>query len=181
VNVRLGAAKALVAIGAPAVPALLECLKRLPEDAKIQAAHVIGAAGDARAIGPMCDLLQEGHWLVRRAAASGLEQIARRHSDPELRAALPVLRRLGAAWKPMPEELRKAYVDAINRIELATARVRSSPLPAAAPASDSESLPLPSDSAANDGNFDNPVWKDESEGTSWLHRLRSLLRGDPDI
>ena len=74
-GIRWKAAEALGKIGAPAVPALVGALKNPDEDIRWKAAIVLGEIGDARAVGPLVDLLGDQDRFVRSRAGYALGMI----------------------------------------------------------------------------------------------------------
>ncbi|MGV3720480.1 MAG: HEAT repeat domain-containing protein [Actinomycetota bacterium] len=182
-NVRKNAAKALGEIGAPAAPELAARLTRLPPDSAISAAALLGSAGDERCIAPLCELLAQGQFPVRLAAANSLGQLARRCRAPELRAAIPELKRLASPWRPVPDVLQERCAATLRLIETATAGIQSVPRPAGAPHATSSHLPRPADASDPDRFTLPPLPELEREpvaapaGSPLLRRLRSLLRG----
>ncbi len=74
-GIRWKAAEALGKIGAPAVPALIGALKNPDEDIRWKAAIVLGEIGDARAVGPLVDLLVDQDRFVRSRAGYALGMI----------------------------------------------------------------------------------------------------------
>lgn len=74
-GIRWKAAEALGKIGAPAVPALIGALKNPDEDIRWKAAIVLGEIGDARAVGPLVDLLVDEDRFVRSRAGYALGMI----------------------------------------------------------------------------------------------------------
>lgn len=182
-NVRSSAAKALMEIGAPAVPDLAARLNRLPPDSAIQAASLLGSYGDERSIGPLCELLSHGQFPERLAAAKALGLVARRRPAPELRAALPELKRMSSPWRPVPDDLQACCAATYRIIEAATAGIQDVPRPAVAPTASPANLPRPAEAAAPDPFTLPPLAESESEpleapaGSPLLRRLRSLLRG----
>jgi hypothetical protein len=81
---RLKARKALVALGKPAVPSLVQSLLRSNSDqVRWEAAKALGAIGDARAIPSLVKALEDGDEDVGWLAAEGLRKFKK--------AAWPVL------------------------------------------------------------------------------------------
>ncbi len=74
-GIRWKAAEALGKIGPPAVPALIGALKNPDEDIRWKAAIVLGEIGDARAVGPLVDLLVDEDRFVRSRAGYALGMI----------------------------------------------------------------------------------------------------------
>jgi hypothetical protein len=71
-GIRWKAAEALGKIGVPAVPRLIGALKNPDEDIRWKAAVVLGEIRDARAVGPLVDLLGDEDRFVRSRAAYAL-------------------------------------------------------------------------------------------------------------
>ncbi|MEM4359193.1 MAG: HEAT repeat domain-containing protein, partial [Candidatus Bilamarchaeaceae archaeon] len=65
----------VVAIGEPAVPALIDALKDKNEDVRYGAAIALGKIGDARAVPALIDSLNDKGWIVREGAAKVLGRI----------------------------------------------------------------------------------------------------------
>jgi HEAT repeat protein len=78
-NVRRAAAEALVKIGTPAVPALIQALGDSDWDVRRAAAEALGAIGDPQAIPALIQALGDSSWGVRRAAAWALGKLG----DPQ--------------------------------------------------------------------------------------------------
>ncbi|HTE17482.1 MAG TPA: HEAT repeat domain-containing protein [Armatimonadota bacterium] len=106
------------------------------------AVTVLGRIGGAGAVPPLCTALQGWDREVRAWAADALAAMAGRTPVPELRAAVPVLRRHVALWLLEPEPARLAYRRALQRIEAATASWKDLPLPSQPPPP-AGSLPRP--------------------------------------
>lgn len=88
------ATRVLVALGAPAVPALIETLNAEGFLARIRAAKILGEIGDARAARPLIEALRLlGHADpdTGRAFAGGLARLVEQNPVPEMRAALSLL------------------------------------------------------------------------------------------
>jgi bilin biosynthesis protein len=62
-------------IGAPAVEALTASLQAQTAHARLLAARALGRIGDARAIGPLCESLDDQSYLVRHCAEEALERL----------------------------------------------------------------------------------------------------------
>lgn len=153
-EVREEAAVALATLITPgdaaAVPALSEALKDQSWRVRARAIRALDTIGDVRAVPALVQALKDREeWSVRRDAAAALARLASRHPVPELRAALPILRRLLRGW-PSGDEA-EAYRAALARIEEATAPAGDLPLPAAAPAPEGDDLPLPAAGNGADG------------------------------
>lgn len=69
------AADALIAIGTPAVPPLLEILKTGKPAARIQAARALAKIGDTRSIAGLFDLYEDDSALLEYWAEQGLEKM----------------------------------------------------------------------------------------------------------
>lgn len=145
VAIRDEATEALIACGAPAVPGLIEALHDPSFLVQMRVARVLGAIGDPRSVRPLITVLHQTRlqWDsdVACAVAEALGEFALRNPIPELRAALPLLRRLpGMDLLTLPGVVRIA----IERIDTATAARKDLPLPAEPEAEPSpQSLPLP--------------------------------------
>ena len=101
------ATRALVELGKPAVPKLIEALSHREEFIKKQAILALGEIHDDQAVDPLIALLQDQDWLVRLTAASSLEKIGNLQGraamkplmkDPDIVVRMRVERIL-AAWK----------------------------------------------------------------------------------
>lgn len=168
---RSEAIRAVAAMGAPAVPPLIEALNDDEWHVRQRAVETLGEIGDPRAVAPLLAMLKDTEWYVRRAAiqalddlgagrpavlpliealkdeearvrrraAEALGEMATRQPFPEMRAALPPLRRLSRARPPEGAIFR----DALQRIEAATDALKHLPLPAEPPAPAVECLPIP--------------------------------------
>ncbi|MDD1706235.1 MAG: HEAT repeat domain-containing protein [Methanoregulaceae archaeon] len=71
-GIRWKAAEALGKIGAPAVPGLIRALKNPDDDIRWKAAVTLGEIGDARAVGPLLELLGDEDRFVRSRASYAL-------------------------------------------------------------------------------------------------------------
>ena len=69
------ATNALVAIGAEAVPFLLESLKTSPQAARINAMRALADIRDYRAVQAMMSALEEDSMLMQHWAEEGLERL----------------------------------------------------------------------------------------------------------
>lgn len=112
------ATQALLALGTPAVPALIETLSGDSFLARIRAAKILGEIGDARAVQPLIDALRRTGFQdtdTGVALAGGLARLAEQNPVPTLRDALPLMNsnlthfgaaaaRLHAALAPLPED-----------------------------------------------------------------------------
>jgi HEAT repeat protein len=68
-------ARALVAVGEPAVESLFEVLKDAPQSARIHAMHALSEIADPRAIRPMIESLSEDSAMIHYWAEAGLERM----------------------------------------------------------------------------------------------------------
>ena len=132
--VRAVAAEALVKIGTPAVPALIQALRDRSENVRFAAAEALGKLGDPQAVPALIQALGDSDWYVRRAAAEALVKIgtpavpalirALGDSDSDVRAvaawalvkigtpAVPALiKALGDWWS---ENVRRAAAEALG-------------------------------------------------------------------
>ena len=137
------AVSALQRVGPPSVPSLVAALgcrgvTAPGVTARCGMASALGRIADERAIGPLIVALRAPEYevAVRRAAATALGEIASRRPAPELRNALPILRRMG-------DPADGLYHRVMRQIEAATAGVQHLPLPAARPIPAGDDLPLP--------------------------------------
>ena len=69
------AADALVAIGEPSVPALLEVMENGPQAARLEAVRALAEIGDQRAIPVLFNALDEDSALIEHWASEGLERM----------------------------------------------------------------------------------------------------------
>ena len=84
------------------------------------------------------------------AIAEALAKIAEQSPTPELRAALPDLKAVGADVIQQDEKTRAASRRAAHRIRVLTERLKNLPLPASAPEPDTATLPRIADSPKPD-------------------------------
>ena len=101
------ATRALVELGKPAVPKLIEALSSQDDFVKKQAILALGDIQDPQAVDPLIAVLTDTDWLVRLTAASSLEKIGDLRGraaikplmkDPDMVVRMRVERIL-AAWK----------------------------------------------------------------------------------
>jgi HEAT repeat protein len=101
------ATRALVDLGKPAVPKLIEALNSQDDFVKKQSILALGEIQDPQAVDPLIALLQDTDWLVRLTAASSLEKIGDLRGraaikplmkDPDMVVRMRVERIL-ASWK----------------------------------------------------------------------------------
>ena len=160
---RRTAAEALVMVGLPAVPALIEALGHSDRvqrtEAGCAAAGALGRVADVRAVEALIHTLRSPSLSLRMAAARALGESAKNDPLPEMRAALAPLRRL--AWQEQGDFYRRV----IARIEGATAAAAHLPIPARPPVPSVAQLPIPAEEPGGTG----------SEAPGGLRRLRSLF------
>lgn len=101
------ATRALVDLGQPAVPKLIEALNHRGDFVQKQSILALGDIKDAQAVDPLIALLQDQDWMVRLTAASSLEKIGDLRGraaikplmkDPDIAVRMRVERIL-ASWK----------------------------------------------------------------------------------
>ncbi len=104
------ATRALVSLGKPAVPKLIEALSDREEFVRKQAISALGEIRDSEAVDPLIAMLQDRDWFTRLTAAAALEKVG----DPRGRDAIkPLMKdpdivvrmrieRILAAWKKQP-------------------------------------------------------------------------------
>ena len=80
-SIRREAAAALVAIGAPAMGAVISALGDRDGDVRKRAADVLAEIGDARAIEPLRGIFSDEDWYVRKAAEGAVEKIRGRTGE----------------------------------------------------------------------------------------------------
>lgn len=116
------ATRALVELGKPAVPKLIEALSSREEFVKKQAILALGDIQDERAVDPLIALLQDEDWLVRLTAASALEKIGDLRGraaikplikDPDIVVRMRIERIL-AAWKKDGTKVKEKEEEAAN-------------------------------------------------------------------
>jgi hypothetical protein len=185
-TVRDTAAEALGVVGPIAVPTLLDILRHHNQRLTMRegAAMALGRIADASAIAPLIDILRSPEYLtLRRAAVGALGDIAERRPAPELRNALPILRRVGeppyGLYQQPGDPAQGLYHRVIRQIEAATATVRDLPLPASRPALNADGLPVPAQSPTLSAEClplpaDSPA--DAPALGSWTNTLRGFLR-----
>ncbi len=110
------ATRALVDLGAPAVPKLIEALSSRDDFVKKQSILALGEIQDPLAVDPLIALLQDQDWLVRLTAAASLEKIGDLRGraaikplmkDPDLVVRMRIERIL-AAWKKDGSKVQEA-------------------------------------------------------------------------
>jgi len=183
ISVHKHAAAALERIGRSALPVLYDSLERLSPRGMASVAIFLGKVGDARAVEPLCSVLDHPDWVVRWRATQALGVLAPRYPVLALRAAIPHLERNQRGWNWTQEPLRLASKRTLKQVEAATAHLQSVPLPASSPGSDREQLPLPAETlepqstethfASDDGfgnNLSGGLWE---RFAKWL-RLHEL-------
>lgn len=101
------ATRALVDLGQPAVPKLIEALNHRGDFVQKQSILALGDIKDVQAVDPLIALLQDQDWMVRLTAASSLEKIGDLRGrvaikplmkDPDIAVRMRVERIL-ASWK----------------------------------------------------------------------------------
>jgi HEAT repeat protein len=98
-------------------------------------------------VAALCEIVREGDWELRGAAARALTRLAREEPAPELRLALPNLRRVLRWWPADGEEALALLQQAARSIEAATECGKELPRPALAPAPAADALPRPAPGA----------------------------------
>ena len=148
---------ALLQIGSPAVPALIQALgdKEAGWWMRYKAANLLGEISDPQAVPVLIEALQGN--TIGEEAAKALKLIAQNRPVAALRAALPILRRLRKSDPLFPE--------ALAQIEAATAAFKDLPVPAAAPPLDAQTLPRPVAAA------DVPMDASAPKSQGWWRRL----------
>lgn len=110
------ATRALVDLGTPAVPKLIEALSSQDDFVKKQAILALGDIKDSQAVDPLIALLQDEDWLVRLTAAASLEKIGDLRGraaikplmkDPDMVVRMRIERIL-AAWKKDGSKVEEA-------------------------------------------------------------------------
>jgi HEAT repeat protein len=91
----------------------------------------------------LVDGLQDHRDRVRRMAALALGELSVRCPVPDLRTAIPALKRGIHRFVLPPDDLGRIFRVALERIEQATAQSSVLPLPASAPTPWPDQLPLP--------------------------------------
>ncbi|MEM3071817.1 MAG: HEAT repeat domain-containing protein, partial [Candidatus Anstonellales archaeon] len=110
-DVQKRAAGALVRIGKPAVPALINALKNVELYMREKAAEALGEIGDARAVPALIDALKDWEQNVRENAAKAIGKIAEKGGDCS--AAVPALI---DALKDKNEDVREGAAEALGEI-----------------------------------------------------------------
>jgi HEAT repeat protein len=144
VQLRQAAADALVAIGRAhrSVPLLVaEALCAVEAWERAVPAEVLTRIGEG-SIPAVCALLRATHPSIRKCAAGILRQLAEEAPSPQLRDALPMLRRETGAFSGNSERTRQEYRATLQAIETATQDLRHLPLPSVAPAPSLHELPI---------------------------------------
>lgn len=104
------ATKALVELGEPAVPRLVQALKDKEESIRQQAVLALGQIKDSSAVDPLIEMLGDQDWFTRLTAAAALDAIGDSRGrdaikpllkDPDLVVRMRV-ERLLAKWKKQP-------------------------------------------------------------------------------
>ena len=116
------ATRALVELGKPAIPKLIEALSSQEDFVKKQAVLALGDIQDEQAVDPLIALLQDEDWLVRLTAASSLEKIGDLRGrvaikplmkDPDIVVRMRIERIL-AAWKKDGTKVKDKEEEAAN-------------------------------------------------------------------
>jgi HEAT repeat protein len=105
-DVRWAAAEALVKIGTPAVPALIQALGDSDSAVRCAAAWALGDLGDPQAMPALIQALEDLDEAVRRAAAKALGDLG----DPQ---AIPALIK---ALRDRSENVRRAAAEALGKL-----------------------------------------------------------------
>ncbi len=104
------ATTALVEVGEPAVPRLIQALRDKDEGVRKQAVLALGQIKDSSAVDPLIEMLADQDWFTRLTAAAALEAIGDSRGrdsikpllkDPDLVVRMRVERIL-AKWKKQP-------------------------------------------------------------------------------
>lgn len=135
----------LVRIGKPALPQLLPVFSRARHWRREVMVQVLGEIADPAAVAPLCRALESSYpsGNLARRIAWVLVRIAEQNPTPELRNALPILRRFLPPWYfGSPRELQEFHT-AIREIETRTRAVRQMPVPAQPPHASRGGLPVP--------------------------------------
>jgi HEAT repeat protein len=137
---------ALVALGPAALPRLCQLLYRGSNAVRELAAGALGSIADPRAIEPLSHALTMDDHPVRIAAARALGKIAAHHRVPELRQAVPALRRLLSPWpldgRNFEARYRSTLLTSLEVIETATRELKDLPVPSNAPPRSPDTLPV---------------------------------------
>jgi len=116
------ATRALVELGQPAVPKLIEALSHRDDFVQKQSILALGDIKDAQAVDPLIALLQDQDWMVRLTAASSLEKIGDLRGraaikplmkDPDIVVRMRIERIL-ASWKKDPVKDKDMEKEAAN-------------------------------------------------------------------
>ena len=164
-------AETLVEIGPPAVPGLIASLQNPGRGVRHMAAEALGKIADPQAVPALMEALkdQDKNTYVSEAAAKALIQLLPHYSNPDLRAALPFLRRL--------QKRDPIFREAFEKIEIATAPFKDLPRLADAPLRDAGTLPRPA--AAEDVPIaaeDVPIATSTTPPHWWVRLRRALTR-----
>lgn len=100
---------------------------------------------DPRAAPALLLALEHGKPRVQIGAARWLGYLAQHAPAPELRRAVPLLKRRLGIFAPTPEADRQVFAAALKKIEAALEAVEDRPIPADAPGVDTRGLPIPGD------------------------------------
>ena len=130
-----------------AVPALCGVVVTGVPATRCEALGALAGIGNDRAVRTLCDALTDPDSAVRRAAAVGIGTVAaqREHLPPQIRTALPALKRLCSTLSPESSEVKRACREALDRIEARTGVLKGLPVPAAPAPATPDHLPRVSD------------------------------------
>jgi len=148
------ALRAVMSLGRIRDPRALQALADALTDDRFElrasAARALALIGDEVAVQALCRALNDPAEAVRYEAAAGLQRVVKHRSvmPIQIRAVLPLLRRLCSPLSTEPADVKYACHEAIQQIERATASVKQLPLPANGLSMEPEFLPLPANQIA---------------------------------
>ena len=144
-QLRQRAVEALVAIGDEHQSVALLVAEALCDAGERErAAHVeVLVRIGVESVPAACELLRATRPPIRWLAADILRRLAEEAPSPQLREALPALRREAGAFSGNSERTRQEYRRALQAIEAATQELQHLPVPSTAPAPSLHELPLP--------------------------------------
>lgn len=140
-HLRGAALEVLVRIGEPSVQPLCDIARKSWGTLQESAIWALGRIGSRAAIPTLLQMIERGDALI--PAAEALAAIAQKHHVPELRGAVPLLRRRMAVWSFPSAEEQRACQAALYAIEAATHRMKDLPVPAEAAELPRRDLPYP--------------------------------------
>jgi HEAT repeat protein len=145
-------------LGAPAAPCLREIVRHGNPIVRRRCSAVLAHSGFGTPdlIPELVLALDDPVEVVRTCAADGLAQIAAVTPDPQLRQALPRLRKLGTFWQLKPDDPRR-YAEALRRIVKALEPTGRLPLPSTAPDNTANALPRPAENPVPEGPLPIPT------------------------